>query len=82
MNVPDIIIAVDGFSATGKSTFAPLSRYRKPNSFATILAKVLLPVAEKPSTAMMMSGTFIIFIGFRFTNVEKKCDICTNVSSV
>ena len=24
MNVPDIIIAVDGFSATGKSTFAKL----------------------------------------------------------
>ncbi|MBO5563000.1 MAG: (d)CMP kinase, partial [Bacteroidales bacterium] len=24
MNVPDIIIAVDGFSATGKSTFAKM----------------------------------------------------------
>ena len=39
---------------------APLSRYRKPNSLATSLAKVLFPVEEKPSTAMMISGRVIV----------------------
>ena len=58
--------AIIPFSMENRVTpryIAPLSRYRNPNSFATIFAKVLLPVAEKPSTAMMMSGTFIIFQG-------------------
>ena len=55
---------------------APLSRYRKENSFATILAKELLPVEEKPSTAIMISGMFICK-NVQMTNVENFCDICS-----
>jgi hypothetical protein len=56
---------------------APLSRYRNPNSLATILAKVLFPVEEKPSTAIIISGTFIV-LDVSLTNIEKYYDICTS----
>jgi hypothetical protein len=39
---------------------APLSRYRKPKAPATIFAKVLFPVDEQPSTAIIISGMFMI----------------------
>ena len=38
---------------------APESRYWKENFFATSFAKLLLPVDEQPSTAMIMSGILI-----------------------